>query len=86
MRPVRAERALDELALAPLLALDAEGLYATVRRNDITMCGVVPATVVVVAARALGATRATLVRYGHSGEVTGDDDRVVAYAGVTIER
>jgi AmmeMemoRadiSam system protein B len=33
----------------------------------------------------LGARRATLVRYGNSGETTGDDDRVVGYAGFVIE-
>jgi MEMO1 family protein len=48
------------------------------------MCGIVPATVMLVAARALGATHAELVRYSHSGEVTGDDDAVVGYAGVIV--
>ena len=38
------------------------------------MCGIIPATVMLVAARLMGATRAELVRYGHSGEVSGDDD------------
>lgn len=84
--PAPAARALDELALAPLEALDAAGLHRTVERHGISMCGVVPATVVVAAARALGATRGVVVRYGHSGEATGDDARVVGYAGVTIER
>jgi MEMO1 family protein len=37
-----------------------------------------------VAARALGASSAELVRYGHSGEVTGDDAAVVGYAGVIV--
>lgn len=84
--PVDTARALDELALRQLIALDAAGLYRTVERLDISMCGFIPATVVVVAARALGAHKATLVRYGSSGEASGDYDRVVAYAGVTIER
>ncbi len=84
--PADTARALDELALNALVALEAEALYRTVALHDISMCGVVPATVAVVAARALGATRATLVRYGNSGEASGDFDRVVGYAGVTIER
>jgi MEMO1 family protein len=48
------------------------------------MCGIVPSTVMLVAARALGATRAELVRYAHSGEVSGDDRRVVGYAGLLV--
>jgi AmmeMemoRadiSam system protein B len=34
-------RALDAIALAPLEALDGAGLYTTVRKHGITMCGVV---------------------------------------------
>jgi AmmeMemoRadiSam system protein B len=40
--------------------------------------------VVVEAARRLGATRAELIDYRHSGVVTGDDTSVVSYAGVLI--
>ena len=77
-------RALDALALAPLEALDAHGLFDTVRRHGITMCGYIPATVAVLAARALGATRATRVGYATSADAGGDRDRVVGYAAVTI--
>jgi AmmeMemoRadiSam system protein B len=48
------------------------------------MCGFVPATVMLVAARELGATAASLVRYRTSGDVTGDDSSVVGYAGAVI--
>jgi AmmeMemoRadiSam system protein B len=82
--PAPTARALDHRALERILALDAEGLYETVHRERISMCGVVPATVMLVAARARGATWAELVRYGHSGEVNGDEARVVGYAGVVV--
>jgi AmmeMemoRadiSam system protein B len=74
----------DRRALERVLALDPEGLYETVRREDISMCGVIPATVMLLAARELGATSARLVRYGHSGLVSGDLDAVVGYAGVVV--
>jgi AmmeMemoRadiSam system protein B len=74
----------DRHAIDRILALDPEGLYRTVRREGLTMCGVIPATVMLFAARALGAKAAELVRYGHSGEVTGDDDEVVGYAGLIV--
>jgi AmmeMemoRadiSam system protein B len=79
-----AAAALDHLALDRLLALDPAGLFETVARHHISMCGVLPATVALFAARELGATRAELVGYTHSGVVTGDDRRVVAYAGAVV--
>jgi AmmeMemoRadiSam system protein B len=48
------------------------------------MCGVIPATVALVAALELGAQRSRLVRYTNSGEVSGDFNRVVGYAGMVI--
>ncbi len=77
-------REKDHLALARILALDPEGLYAVVHRERISMCGIIPATVMLVAALEQGATRAELVRYGSSGDVTGDDREVVGYAGVLV--
>ncbi|HVU49866.1 MAG TPA: AmmeMemoRadiSam system protein B [Polyangia bacterium] len=77
-------RALDALALAPLEALDGHGLYRAVREHGITMCGVIPSTVAVLAARLLGATRTTRVGYATSADAGGDRRRVVGYAAVTI--
>jgi len=82
--PAPLARRKDHRAIERILALDPEGLYDVVHAEDISMCGIIPATVMLVAARALGATRAELVRYGHSGEVSGDDDQVVGYAGVRV--
>ena len=82
--PAAQARAADHRALEPLLALDAEGLYRRVHEEEISMCGIIPAVVMLLAARALGARSAELVRYAHSGEVSGDDDRVVGYAGVVV--
>ena len=78
-------RATDRLALAPLAAADARGLYDTVRAHGITMCGYIPATVALIAARALGATRATIVGYATSADVGGDRGRVVGYGAVRID-
>lgn len=74
----------DRIALDAVERLDAEGLLSACRREHITMCGRAPAATVVEAARQLGATRAEVVDYRHSGWVTGDNSSVVAYAGVTI--
>ena len=74
----------DRAALERILALDAPGLFETVRRERITMCGVLPVTVTILLAQALGAVRAELVRHTDSGEVTGDTEQVVGYAGLVI--
>ena len=72
----------DALALAEVERLDGEKLLEVTRRHEVTMCGRVPAAAVLHAARLLGAARAEVVHYSHSGMVTGDDDSVVSYAGV----
>jgi AmmeMemoRadiSam system protein B len=77
-------RSQDRLAIERVLALDPEGLYRTVRAERISMCGFIPTTVALVAARELGAAEAELIRYGNSGEVSGDHERVVGYAGIVI--
>ncbi len=75
---------LDRMALARIEALDPVGLYATVRDRGISMCGVLPATLGLFAALALGAQTARVVAYATSGEVSGDMQRVVGYAGVLV--
>lgn len=74
----------DHLALARITALDPQGLYETVLGRGITMCGIMPTTIVLTAAKALGASKAELVRYTDSGETSGDIDQVVGYAGLVI--
>jgi MEMO1 family protein len=74
----------DDLALAELARLDPEALLRVCRERRITMCGVIPAAVMLVAAKLLGATSSRLIRYTTSGEVNGDLNRVVAYAAVTV--
>lgn len=74
----------DLFALDALLNLNAHELYQRVRNNGITMCGMPATVVMLLTSLACGASRAELVRYGHSGEVTGDLEKVVGYAGVVV--
>jgi len=76
--------AKDSLALERIRALDPEGLYNTVVGKKISMCGIMPTTVTLIAALALGAKKAELIRYTDSGETSGDTDHVVGYAGFVI--
>lgn len=77
-------RTKDRRAIEQVLALDPRGLYETVRHGQISMCGYAPATVMLTAARKLGATKAEVVRYATSGDVSGDRDTVVGYAGIAV--
>jgi AmmeMemoRadiSam system protein B len=77
-------RVKDRQALDPILAMDPRGLHDTVRREGITMCGMGPAVSMLIAAQALGAKHAQLLSYATSGDINGDRDEVVGYAGVIV--
>lgn len=74
----------DSMALEKVVRVDPYGLYSVVSSNRISMCGVLPMTMALFAARRLGAMSGKLVSYTNSGNVTGDMDQVVAYAGVIV--
>ena len=77
-------RVKDRLAIERILALDPRGLYDVVTQQNISMCGFGPAVAMLTAARQLGAKSAELVRYATSGDISGDRDMVVGYAGVVV--
>ncbi len=77
-------RVKDHRAIERILTLDPQGLFEVVTQQDISMCGLGPAVVMLTAARQLGAKSAELVKYATSGDVSGDRDMVVGYAGVVV--
>ena len=78
-------RIKDHKAIERVLAMDALGLWEVVMNEDISMCGFGPTIAMLTAAKALGATSATLVKYATSGDVSGDYESVVGYAGIIVE-
>ncbi len=46
------------------------------------MCGLGPAIVMLSAVRKLGGKHGELIKYANSGEISGDYDSVVGYAGM----
>jgi MEMO1 family protein len=80
----RITRVKDRMAIDRVLALDARGLWDVVMREDISMCGFCPTVVMLTAAKLLGATAATLIKYATSGVVSGNYDSVVGYAGIVV--
>jgi len=80
--PATAER-LDRMAIDQILARDPRGLYDTVTRNEISMCGIAPTTVLLAALEGSD-VRPRLLRWGHSGEVEKMRE-VVGYAAIVFE-
>jgi AmmeMemoRadiSam system protein B len=78
-------RVKDGKALERILVLDAAGLHEVVTQQEVSMCGFGPAIVAITAAKKLGAQSAELVKYATSGDVSGDRDLVVGYAGVLLK-
>lgn len=74
----------DMVALDDIAGMDERKLFNDAKKLDMTMCGIAPVIVAMVAAKALGAKYAELIKYQTSGDVTGDNSSVVGYAGVII--
>lgn len=82
--PAESAKAQDQKAINAILKLNEELLYKTVRSNGISMCGYGSTSTVIRAARELGAKKAVLLKYGNSGEVSGDYHSVVGYGALKI--
>jgi MEMO1 family protein len=78
-------RIKDRKAIDRVLAMDPRGLWDVVMNQDVSMCGFGPAIIMLTAAKDLGATSATLVKYATSGDISGDRDEVVGYAGIFVK-
>jgi AmmeMemoRadiSam system protein B len=82
--PLESARKKDDYALRKILELDPKGLYEVVSSKAISMCGIIPATVMLIAALEMGATKSKLLKYATSGDISGDFRQVVGYAAVTV--
>ncbi len=75
-------RRLDKLALAEFDRLNEDALFETCQANRISMCGLVPAVIVMKTLQKLGRlNRSIEVGYATSAEASGDTTRCVGYAG-----
>jgi len=72
----------DSIALREIEQLDPRGLFQAVIENNISMCGMIPTVITMLAVKLLGATSSQLVDYTDSGYVAGETSQVVGYAGV----
>jgi len=70
---------LDRVVLDHIEKFDPEGLALDLERGRCEACGGGPVIAVMLAAKALGANRARVLKYANSGDVTGDRWQVVGY-------
>ncbi len=78
-------RRLDRLALDAFHSGDGERLLATCREYQISMCGAIPAALVLRTLQHLGlGVHINQLAYATSADVSGDLSRVVGYASATV--
>jgi AmmeMemoRadiSam system protein B len=74
----------DQLAIDEVVRRDPRELWRVVDEFDVSMCGFIPTTTMLIAANALDASEAKLIRHATSGDVNGDYAHVVGYASMLI--
>ena len=75
---------MDSVVLGHVERMDADGLMRALEREPHHACGGGPMVAVLHAARQRGATGARVLKYGDSGDVSGDKSSVVGYMAAAI--
>jgi len=84
-RPDKTARENDAYYINSILELDIPGFYRKLYERNASVCGYGPIAAMLTATKALGAKKATLLKYSTSGDTTGDLSAVVGYAGIIVE-
>jgi len=77
---------MDQRALDSIARFDPEAFDRDIQSGRAEACGHGAVVAVLVAAKALGADKVTVLHYANSGDVTGDRYRVVGYGAAAITR
>jgi len=77
--PYDLAKELDKAAIDLLEAFEVEGMIRELARGKYEACGAGPIISTMIMSRMLGASRAKVLNYMNSGDVTGDKDSVVGY-------
>ncbi|MCP4570436.1 MAG: AmmeMemoRadiSam system protein B [FCB group bacterium] len=83
-QPAAVGKPQDSLGLKCITDLDPDLLARYLAAEKTSACGGAPMVAVVKAAIAHGADRALILKYGDSGDLTGDKSSVVGYASVVL--
>jgi AmmeMemoRadiSam system protein B len=72
----------DSMLLRQTSALDLQGFYTVLQRENITACGYGAIATLMQIAKRLGRSRGELLKYSTSGDVTGEKSSVVGYSSM----
>ena len=85
-QPASTAAKLDGKVVQQVLRFDQDGLMSLLETFPEHACGGGPTVAVMRAAKLLGATDARVLKYGDSGDVSGDKDAVVGYLAAAFGR
>jgi len=83
-RPASQGWLMDSLGIDCLKGLDADRLEKYLQSGQVELCGGGPTVAVMKAAIARGADRVKILKYGDSGDISGDKTSVVGYTAAVI--
>ncbi len=84
-KPEKVAHEDDFFFISSILDMDIPGFYRKLYEREASVCGYGPIAAMLAATKALGAKKASLLKYSTSGDITGDLDAVVGYAGIVVE-
>lgn len=76
----------DTQAISLLENMDAAGFESLIDARDLSICGHGPIACALIYSKLAGAKKCELLKYTHSGEVTGEGGEGVAYASLAMGR
>lgn len=77
-------RRKDRLAIKQILELNSQGLYETILKEEISICGFGPIIILLELCKKMKKTKAELISYQTSADINHDPSSCVGYAGITI--
>ncbi|OQX54536.1 MAG: AmmeMemoRadiSam system protein B [Candidatus Omnitrophica bacterium 4484_213] len=82
--PSKQAKPLDKITQNEIRRFNPRELYQKVQTEECQLCGAMPVVATLIASKDLGADKVELLKYLHSGDVTGDNSRVVGYGSFVI--
>lgn len=75
---------IDKSLIGAINRMDSELLFSRINKHQASSCGYGAIATAIAAAKRLGAKKGKLLKYSTSGDITGDTNSVVGYAGIIM--